>query len=209
MNITIQHRLAVSLAVALFAALAVATVARADAPPPPPPPPLASVQAGPLATQIGSIVTVGPVTGNLGGGTTTSPVSIQVDAPLASLQAQLTATQDQMQAAGTSTKKSARAKVRSLRAKARSLKRRAAKRAASVQSQAIAQANATADGVWVVVNGAGVVLDQSGGAQVTQVGTGSYQVSFTGSACPNTSTQVQTTGPSGPANGGFFFTATC
>ncbi len=187
-----------------------------------PVPPLASVQAGPIASAVNAI----DVTSSLSGA---GPlvlyahaelhdghpvyIDVQTSAQLASAQDRLTASGRLLSAAIGGTRSTATAKIRALRARVRSLRRQASQVAAHVQQLAIAEARAAVDGAWLVVNGAGVVVDQSGGVEVSHVGTGAYDVDFSGSTATCLSlgarSRVQVTGPTGPVDGGFFLAATC
>src|SRR3954454_5690369 len=122
-------------------------------------------------------------------------------------------TDPQLAAALDNARLTTRARVRSLRSRARRLRQRARRAAARVRDTAISQAQGSANGAWLVVSGSGAVVDQSGGMTVSQVGTGTYSVSFSSGAAtciaPGGSMQVQLSGPNGPVDGGFFLAAAC
>src|SRR3954467_8012115 len=190
MSFTIRHRSALAGAAATLASLGGAAGAFAQATPPAPPP---VVQAGPL----GASATVG-----VGG------LAVQTDPQLASLQGLWGAGQGQLAAALDNARSTTQARVRSLGSRVRGLRRRARRAAARGRDHAISQAQGSANGAWLVVSGSGAVVDQSGGMTVSQVGTGTYAVSFgSGTAtciAQSGSMQVQLSGPTGPVDGGFF-----
>jgi hypothetical protein len=124
-------------------------------------------------------------------------------------------------------------RIRVLRAKADQLSSRALRQARKAQRQAISQAKSTTNGIWLVVNRSGKVLDQSGGIAVSRQGYNGYYVSWStsrsnclqfaaggsGSSPLGSSVSlspasvgsllVQVTGSTGSRGSGFYLTAAC
>jgi hypothetical protein len=170
-------------------------------------------QEGETSAQAGASVQFGEGDAHANGNAQSGRIDVQMSARLAAAQEKLSATWGQLIAAVESGRSTATARVRALRKRVRTLQRQTTKLAARIRQRAIAHAHAAADGAWLVVNGAGMVIDQSGGMEVSHVGTGTYDVSFDGdaAACLSMSGQgrVQITAPTGPLDGGFYLAAAC
>jgi hypothetical protein len=230
MTFKIRHRRAVAAVAASFASLLCAGGALAQTAPS-----SATVQAGPVWSAGNATAQAGPLAiditsasvglgvslyagtepgqadGEAGAGT--QDVAVTMDPQLVALQGRLCAARRKLRAAVESGRAAMRADARALRARVRKLQRRATRLAARVREQAIAEARAAANGTWLVVDGPGTIISQSGGMTVSHVSRGVYDVSFdagtTTCLSSGAESQVHVTGPNGPVDGGFFLAAAC
>jgi hypothetical protein len=215
MRFTFRKRIAVAVSAAFLASLVGASGAAAWTGGEPP------VKAGPVGgTAMTATVDVTLGLGTSGACSACAPCSpcsrpgllnLRLGDTLAGLQGRLALTLRQVNGGVQRTLVDTGSKARALQTQVTSLRRQATRLALKLQAQAIAQARATGDSVWLVVDGAGKIVAQSGGMAVSHIGTGAYKLTSEsgGLICASlgASADVHLSGPSGPADGGWFLTA--